>query len=674
MESNVPLQFIFVAGCILAFSGVPGLFLNWRSSRAQRVATTLAVSGAVLGLTGSGWILADGTGKGVLLGWPIPGSELALNVDPLSAFFLIPVFLLSGLGSIYGMVYWKQSRHPRNGQRLLFFYGLLPASMTLIVAAQNSIHFLIGWEVMALSAFFLIVTEDEKPAVRQAGWLYLMATRMGTLCLFAMFALLRKTTGSFALRPLGENEIGVGLMTAVFLLALLGFGLKAGIMPLHVWLPTAHGNAPSHVSAFLSGVLIKIGVYGLVRIFTFLPHPPVSWGGLLLLLGTVSGVFGVVFAIGQHNIKRLLAYHSIENIGIIIMGLGLAMLGKSLGRTDWIVLGLGGCLLHVWNHCLFKSLLFFSAGSVIHSVHTSEIDRMGGLAKTMPQTAMLFFIGAAAICGLPPLNGFFSELLVYLGLIRTIGIADGPSWPVAVLAAPFLAMIGALAVACFVKVFGAVFLGTARSPVPTRSQESPPAMIAPAAVLAGFCALIGMAPALVAPVLGRATEVWSPGSLEASGGLASLAPLFWVSIMGAALALAAAISYTLLAGRIRRAASAGTWDCGYIALTPRIQYTGSSTAQMLVDFFRWALRPQMHRPHIDGLFPRTGHFESHVEDTVLNRMVVPAFRTGERCLAWFRVIQQGRVQQYVLYILLTVTALLLLLVPFQELIEMFFHR
>lgn len=674
MESNVPLQLIFVAGGFLAFSGVPGLFLNWRSSLGQLAATTLAVSGAVLGLTGSGWVLADGPGQGVMLGWPIPGSELELNIDALSAFFLIPVFLMAGLGSIYGMGYWKQAKHPRNGQRLRFFYGLLPASMILIVVAQNSIHFLIGWEVMALSAFFLIVTEDENEAVRQAGWLYLVATRMGTLCLFAMFALLRKATGSFALQPLEESEVSLGLMTVVFLLALLGFGLKAGIMPFHVWLPGAHGSAPSHVSAFLSGVLIKIGIYGMVRILTFLPTPPVSWGGMLLGLGAISGVFGVVFAIGQHNIKRLLAYHSIENIGIIVMGLGLAMLGKSLGRIDWVVLGLGGCLLHVWNHCLFKSLLFFSAGSVIHSVHTGEIDRMGGLAKTMPWTAMLFFIGAAAICGLPPLNGFFSELLVYLGLIRTIGIGEGPPWPAAVLAAPFLAMIGALAVACFVKVFGAVFLGTARSLNAARGHEASPSMIAPMIVLATFCALIGLAPVLVTPILERAIAVWSPGSIETGKDFAALVPLYWISIMGVALALVTGISYKLLDGRIRRGVSAGTWDCGYIAQTPRIQYTGSSTAQMLVDFFRWALRPRMHRPDIHGLFPRVRHFESHVEDTVLNNMVVPAFQAGERYLAWFRVIQQGRVQQYVLYILLTVVALLLLLVPFQELVERFFYR
>src|SRR5262249_9358993 len=339
----------------------------------------------------------------------------------LSAIFLVPVFLISLLGNVYGLDYWKQTAHPENGRKLRLFYGLLTAGMALLVIARNSILFLFGWEIMALSAFFLVTTEDNDTEVRAAGWVYLVATHVATLCLFALFALLRMAGGSFALTPLAEGSVTPALATAIFVLALVGFGLKAGIMPLHIWLPGAHAAAPSHVSAIMSGVLIKMGIYGLVRVTSLLPTPPLEWGTTVLVLGAVSGVLGVAFAIGQHDLKRLLAYHSIENIGIIAMGLGLAMIGRTLSRPDWVLLGLAGVLLHVWNPALFKALLFLSAGSVIHATHSREIDRLGGLAKTMPWTALSFLVGAMAICGLPPLNGFVSEFLIYLGMFGTLG-------------------------------------------------------------------------------------------------------------------------------------------------------------------------------------------------------------------------------------------------------------
>src|SRR5581483_4284440 len=324
--------------------------------------------------------------------------------------------------------------------------------------AENSIVFLLGWEVMALAAFFMVTTEDHDPQVCAAGWLYLAATHCATLALFAVFALLRHLNGSFALKT-PEGAVAPEMATAILLLALVGFGVKAGVMPLHVWLPSAHAMAPSHVSALMSGVLIKMGIYGLMRVTSFFPHPPLWWGSLILILGAISGVLGVAFAIGQHDIKRLLAYHSIENIGIIVMGLGLAVFGRSLQHPEWVVLGLSGALLHVWNHSLFKALLFMSAGSVIHATHTREIDHLGGLARVMPRTALAFMIGAVAICGLPPLNGFVSELFIYLGLLRTaLANLDARTWAAAALAVPALALIGALACACFVKVYAAVFL------------------------------------------------------------------------------------------------------------------------------------------------------------------------------------------------------------------------
>jgi hydrogenase-4 component B len=447
-------------------------------------------------------------------------------------------------------------------------------------------------------------------------------------------------------------------------------------MPLHVWLPGAHSAAPSHVSALMSGVLIKMGIYGLVRLGALFADPPLWWGGTLLALGAASGVLGVAFAIGQHDLKRLLAYHSVENIGIIVMGLGLALLGRSLGRADLVALGLAGALLHTWNHGLFKSLLFLGAGAVVHATHTREIDHLGGLARAMPRTAALFLVGAVAICGLPPLNGFVSELCVYLGLFRAVTMPGGGlAWLGAGLAAPALALIGALAVACFVKVVGAVFLGTPRTAHAAGAHEPGARMLVPMAVLAALCALIGVAPALVAPIVARAVDAWAAFALtpaaatavapSAAGGvaapLADVVPFGWISVASAALIAFLAAGGWALRARLRTAptAVAPTWDCGYAAPTPRMQYTSSSFAQMLVGLFGWALRPQTHTPHLAGLFPHKAHFQSHVPDAVLDRAALPAAARAARALGWFRWMQHGSIHAYLVYVLVTLLVLLL---------------
>lgn len=645
---------------VAATSGVPGLFFS-RTSRAGQWATTvLAVFGASLGLMGIGFFWVIGDSRPVRFDWPLPGAEFHVVLDGLAALFLAPIFLISLLGNLYGLGYWKQADHPTNGRKLRFFYGTLTGAMALMVIAQNSIQFLFGWEIMALSAYFLVTTEDHDAEVCQAGWLYLVATHVATLCLFGLFALLHAATGSYRLAPLGADALTPGMATAIFLLALVAFGLKAGMMPLHVWLPSAHAIAPSHVSAVMSGVIIKMGIYGLARITSLLPAPPAAWGGIVLLLGVVSGVLGVVFAIGQHDLKRLLAYHSIENIGIILIGLGLALLGRSLGRTDWVILGLAGGLLHVWNHALFKGLLFLCAGSVIHAAHTRSIDLLGGLANAMPWTAGSFLLGAVAICGLPPLNGFVSEFLIYLGLFGTLDSRAGPSFAAAALAAPLLALIGGLAVACFVKVFGAVFLGTARSAAAGHVPESPACMLGPQGVLVACCLLIGLAPVCVVPILGQAITAWAPDLADAGSRLTALAPLGCVSVMAMALWLALLLGGTALALCLRgsKVASGATWGCGYVAPTAQMQYTSSSFAQILVGLFGWALRPHTKEPRDLELFPPVTSFHSEVPDVVLNEAVLPVFQRGRWLLSAFRVLQQGSVQAYVFYVFLALLVLL----------------
>jgi hydrogenase-4 component B len=653
-------QFVLLGIIVVAASGVPGLLLSRGSTTGQWVTTVLAVIGAGLGLIGVGMFWVTGNSQPIVQPWAIPGGEFHVALGGLSALFLMPVFLVSLLGSIYGLDYWKQTEHPKNGRKLRLFYGLLTAGMALLVIARNGILFLFGWEIMALAAFFLVTTEDHDPEVRETGWIYLVATHVATMSLIALIALLRAVSGSYTLAPLNEDALTPGMTTAIFVLILIGFGVKAGLMPLHVWLPSSHAIAPSHVSAIMSGVILKMGIYGIVSFTSLIPHPPVQWGGILLGLGAISGVLGVAFAIGQHDLKRLLAYHSIENIGIIVMGIGLALIGRSLGREEWIVLGLSGALLHVWNHALFKALLFLSAGSVIHAVHTREIDHLGGLAKPMPRTAMCFLVGAVAICGLPPLNGFVSEFLIYLGLFNTVGIEGGASYTGAAFAAPALALIGALALACFVKVFGAVFLGTARSKPAHDAHESGLRMIGPMAVLAACCFLIGLAPTWVAPIIGQGVSAWAPEMGNLSPRLTTLAPLGWISVMALALIALLTLASLMLRSWLRGhvVETGPTWGCGYVAPTSRMQYTSSSFAEMLVGLFAGALRPRTHRPDQLGLFPQRSEFHSHVPDTVLAALL-PTFRFAAWLLSWARIFQQGNLHFYLLYIFLTLLVLLL---------------
>jgi hydrogenase-4 component B len=585
--------------------------------------------------------------------WSVPGGEIVVAIDGLSALFLVPVFLLPALGSIYGLAYWRQADHPTSGRRLRVFYGLLTAGLALLVVARHAVLFLAGWETMAIAAFFLVATEDHDAAVRESGFVYLLATRFGTLALFAMFAVLQRATGSLAFaRPPGG--LSGGAATAVFVLALIGFGLKAGAMPLHVWLPGAHANAPSHVSAVMSGVLIKAGIYGLLRVTTLVDHPPAWWGLLVLAVGVVSGVIGVAFALGQHDIKRLLAYHSVENIGIILLGLGLALLGRTHERGDLVLLGVTGALLHVWNHGLFKALLFFAAGAVVHATGTREIDQLGGLLKRMPTTGMLFLVGAVAICGLPPLNGLVSELLIYLGLLRaTAAATPGALWLVGAMAAPALALVGALALACFVKVFGAAFLGEPRSAAAAGAHEASSAMTAPMAVLAASCFFIGAGAPLCAPLLDFAARAWAPPRI-ALPALAATAPLAWISILALALGATVAVLALALRARTRGATDdVGTWDCGYAAPTARMQYSASSFADSLVGLFAWALRPRVHRPRLGGPFPDPrARFHSEVPEVVLERAITPAFHLAGRLAEAARRVRRPSVNAYLLSVLL----------------------
>jgi hydrogenase-4 component B len=637
-------------------SGLAGAVLARRPAAAQRAACVLLCAGAALGMAAGAVVLATGDAA--------VSARLALRLDAMSALFLLPISFVSGLGAIYGLRYFPQAEHRTAAVRLQIFYGLAVGGMTLLVAASNAIVFLVGWEVMALANYFLVATEHEKREAQRAAFLYLAATHVGTLALFAVFALLRQGAGSFDFAAMEGLHVSGALGTAVFALALLGFGMKAGLMPLHFWLPPAHAAAPSHVSAIMSGIVVKTGIYGLLRVTGFFDAPPVSWGVILLIAGGVSAVLGVAFALAQHDLKRLLAYHTVENVGIIALGAGLALLGRARGDGALVLLGFAGAGLHVVNHALFKSLLFLGAGTIHHATGTREIDLLGGLARKLPATTVLFAVGAAAISGLPPLNGFVSEWLVTLGFLDALRRPAGDLLAFAAVGAPVLALVGGLAAACFAKVVGVVFLGTARSPHAEKAHEAPAAMLAPMAALALACVAIGLAPAALLPSLARAAAAWSrtDARVLAAPAARAAASASLVSLVALALLLAAGALWLLRRRRLAAAPAAPpveTWSCGFAQAGARIQYTGSSFADLLLERFSWAVRPQASAPRLEGPFPAAASFHSAVPDPVLDRALLPAARGYARLASHARVLYMRRLIHFqMLLVLVTLVAVL----------------
>jgi len=649
-----------VTGILLAAAaGIP-LLVAPDPAKSQKISAGIHLLASVTGVCGAIVALCRGTEDSWLIDWGLPFGPAEIAVDPLSALFLLPIFIVSACCAIYAVGYWPAAEKQESAPRLTLFFSLLAASLATIVIARHAVLFLIAWEVMAVACYFAMTVDGSRKEAREAGTLYLVTAHLGALVLFVFFSQLKGVCGSYIIPAAGSLAADSPAATIIFLTALFGFGLKAGSVPLHIWLPSAHANAPSHVSALMSGVLIKMGIYGIIRTVSLFNDIPFWWGVLILAIGIVSGLVGVIFAIGQHDIKRLLAYHSIENIGIIAMGIGVSLMGMSNDLPAIAMLGMAGALLHTLNHATFKPLLFLGAGSVIHACGTREIDRMGGLLRRMPYTAVLFLTGAVAICGLPPLNGFVSDWLIYLGLFRGIIDADTFNDPYFALAAPALALIGGLAVACFVKVFGIAFLGEPRCESSAAAHEAGRAMIVPMAVLAAICALIGLFPRTVAPMLERVVFSLHPHLATSGITLADHAPLGMVTAVALLFLLLLAAAAFLYRLRLARAevSRSETWGCGYLAPTAKMQYTSSSFAATLVGLFSGVLRPHVKSPLIQGHFPRGASFRSHVPEALLEGVYLPAFNTINNRLSMVRKLQHGKLHIYILYIVIALTALL----------------
>jgi len=640
---------LIVLGALLCFASALVSLVVPR--RTQVLTAVIQVSGGIIGLAGciAGF---RGAGAALRLPWQVPMGVAAVRVDALSAFFAAPVFLLGVLGAVYAERYWPSSK-PRAAYVRCFF-GIATGALSLVLVAANTLFFVALWEIVALACFFLVGTDTADADARGAAWLYLAASHIATLTLFGLVTLLHSATGTWSFVPLSRAVASSDTGSALFWLAIVAFGIKAGMMPFHVWLPAAHAAAPTHVSAVMSGVVIKMGIYGLVRVLSLYPAVPDWMGGTVLTLGIISSILGVAFALAQHDLKRLLAYHSIENIGIILAGLGVGYIARGHGLVMIAMLGFAGGLLHVWNHGLFKALLFFGAGSAIHATHTREIDRMGGLARRMPMVAAGFLTGAVAISGLPPLNGFVSEWLIYVaGFKAVVGpMRGGWAWLLLLAVVPALALTGALALACFVKAFGAVFLGNPRTREAAEAGQAPASMRLAMVPLVLACVAIGVVPVALAPLLSRIVAIASGVSMSL---VTTLAPLQRIA---APMAFVLAITVSALVIRLRRAPRTVTWDCGYARPTARMQYSSSSTARTLVAFFAWVMPPSVHAPGQLPLFPAEAALSTHMPDTVLDRGLLPALRRLQRIAGIAHYIQSGRVQLYLVYLGVTLLALL----------------
>lgn len=632
---------------LAALGFAAGIALGGRAARLWLALTVLAsaaamAAAAVVLCTGREW---DWHSMFLLGGEPVH-----LRLDALGAFFMALLGLGTGAGAVYARGYWPDREHPHTAPRGRTWWSALALSMVGVLLASNGLDFLIAWELFAVSGYFLIALERRQPAARSAGWVYLCASHAGTMCLFAFFGVLAARTGSWDLGPALRAHPE---FAPLFWLALAGFGFKAGLFPLHIWLPSAHANAPSHVSAIMSGVAIKMGVYGIVRFSGWLPVPAGA-GWAVIAIGAVTALLGIAFSLGQNDLKRLLAYSSVENVGIIVVGLGGALLGVTHADALWGRLALAGALLHLWNHGVFKSLLFYGAGSVLHGTGTREISRLGGLWRAMPWTAALFAVGVLAVTALPPLNGFVSEWLVYLGLFGAVTSHSGAAWA-AIPAIILLGITGALALASFTKAAAMIFLGAPRTAVARHAHESGVWMRAPMLLLAGGCVALALGALALWPAVIRAAGAWHPAWAGDTGAtpLVDLAP---VQAAVAAVAVAAIVALFVRARRrgVRRAL---TWDCGYAAPTARMQYTSGSFAEIATGWFGWILLPERAQRRPRGIFPASAHRIERVPETVLERVVQPAGGGILRVAAVARQFQHGRLQAYLGYIAAALLAL-----------------
>ncbi len=582
--------------------------------------------------------------------------SLAFQIDGLSAFFLVAIFAVCLLASIYSFHYMEDEQKPVRTAVNYFFFSILISAMALVVTSANIITFMLSWEIMSLSSYFLVIYNHHSEESRKAGFLYFVFSHVGAMFIFAAFGIIYGYTGSFDFGDMGALTETAKIV--VFIFAFIGFGSKAGVFPFHVWLPYAHPAAPSHISAVMSGVMIKTGIYGIIKIYILLNlHTPL-FGNIVLIFGVVSGILGIVYALGQQDLKRLLAYSSVENIGIILIGLGIGMIGVSSKQPLMAALGFTGAFLHIFNHAIFKTLLFMGAGMVLHKTGSRSIDALGGLLKNMKVTGTAVIIGSLAICGLPPFNGFVGEFFIYIGAFKGISL-DTSAFVMSIFGIISLAIIGGLALACFTKVIGVVFQGEPRTDAAVNVNEKGFTMKLSMAILAGACLLIGVFPKIIIQLPIKAVSSlgleFSRNTLEPFEQMTSNISLAALILFIVLLVVIAIRSFLYKGKTITKS---GTWGCGFTQPTVKMQYTGSSYASFILDFFRPAAPLVEDHPPVKGRFPAKTYYRSEVNDIAglhMNRVIVnPVLFLFDK-LRW---IQHGDIHLYIGYILLAIVLLL----------------
>ena len=656
----------FIAGGLSVFFG------GRHSGKINYVAHGLAALGCLATVLCAIFVLRQGTME-LPLPLALPFGIMTARVDGLSAFFLLALGIVGGSACIYAMGYSKEYYGPRYGL-MAGLMNLFLLSMALVLTVSHAAAFIIAWEVMSVVSFLLVNFEYEKAMNARAAFIYIVMTHVGTVFIITAFLLLAVSCGSMDFSRLAAGELSPLTRNVVFLCAFVGFGTKAGMIPLHIWLPQAHPVAPSHISALMSGVMIKTAIYGLSRFYLdFLGTGPAWWGGLVLAVAVLSCVLGVLYALMEHDIKRLLAYHSVENIGIILLGMGAGMVFMSKGQPVLAGLAWMAALYHVFNHAVFKSLLFMGAGAVLQAAHTKDIERLGGLIKTMPYTALFFLVGAAAISALPPLNGFVSEWLTFQALFllpqAIAGVAGKLSGMILI---ALLGLTGALAAACFVKAFGITFLAKPRSARAEKAEEVSAIMLAPMAGLAVLCVVLGVWPQGMILVLSNALS----GFRGLDSGMALSTDWFSVAFAvggsGGGLSVPAAI--LLLAGGILAAmllthshgasqsARGETWTCGIVP-NSHMQYTATGFSGPIRRVFRSVLRPQrevvVDEVETNPYFGRKLSYHAGITYLFTDMLYRPLNERILRIARFMKSIQAGSVQLYIGYIM-AVTVLVLI--------------
>jgi formate hydrogenlyase subunit 3/multisubunit Na+/H+ antiporter MnhD subunit len=641
---------------ILIIAGIAALIIRAVPSHTKGVAAVAAValnsliSGyiAVLALAGHDYSV---TFEGSLHLGQVP-----VVVDALSAWFIVTINFTMLTGAVYGMGYMKQYQERKPALTLHWIaFVFLHTALLAITSVQNSMVFMLFWEIMALSAFILIIFEYQKSDTLQAGINYIIQSHISLAILMLGFMFAAFKTGSYEFSSLivFSQKTPALVGTALFLVFFTGFAIKAGFVPFHTWLPYAHPVAPSHVSGVLSGVVIKIGIFGILRMLLLLRVDYSSVGYIILFMSLVSGLYGVMLAIVQHNLKKLLAYHSIENIGIIGIGIGIGCIGVGAGNRLMAVLGFSGALLHTLNHSLFKSLLFYSAGNVYQMVHSVSVEKLGGLIKKMPHTAFLFLLSALAICGIPPLNGFISEFLIYSGLYRGMtGLGLLPLMTVSFTLLG-LALIGGLALLCFTKAFGIVFLGNMRHECQHTVAETGKLQLIPMYSAAAMIVFIGLSPLTFLHILQRPVALFvrnfSTGHAAVMSGIAG--PLHAITI-AAFIFVSVALLIAFLRYRVNKyhlQGTAGTWGCGYTGPAEKMQYTAGSFVRTYTKLAKPVLDISKTGEETMDIFPQPQHFESEAYDKIERIFIDKPLLLLNRITEWFTFLQNGRLQFYILY-------------------------